>query len=265
MKSALTLNTETKNESGEVMKKNNLILTIIFFLVLSVPFNRVSAQDKTKEQKEQEQKIKEEIDAQKKAMVEQQKLQEELKKEREGSKADRQRAQYDIQEAQKRAQEAMRDFRIRIPDTAIINDLNGIYWGTGRNRSFGTGDPFGFTSGAEFFGRPFDEGERTTWDFSKSIKETTFSRDYTFDVEPTVSTVVMAINGDCKAGEIRIRIVMPNGKTYSDIVIDEFGNLNWRKSFAISDTENQDKAGAWKFEINSSKATGFFKISLQTY
>jgi hypothetical protein len=75
----------------------------------------------------------------------------------------------------------------------------------------------------------------------------------------------MSVNGDCKTGEIRIKIVMPNGKTYSDIVIDEFGNLNWRKSFNISDTENADKAGAWKFEIKSIKATGFFKISLQSY
>jgi hypothetical protein len=58
---------------------------------------------------------------------------------------------------------------------------------------------------------------------------------------------------------------MHDGRTYSDIVIDEFGNLNWRKSFTISETENQDKTGEWKFEIVSAEATGFFKISLQTY
>jgi hypothetical protein len=58
---------------------------------------------------------------------------------------------------------------------------------------------------------------------------------------------------------------MPNGKVYSDIIIDEFGNLNWRKSFPVSPEENEDKAGAWKFQINASKATGFFRISLQTY
>jgi hypothetical protein len=97
------------------------------------------------------------------------------------------------------------------------------------------------------------------------VKENTFSRDYTFDVEKTVKNVLMSVNGDCKAGEIRIKIVMPNGKTYSDIVIDEFGNLNWRKSFNISETENQDKTGEWKFQVSSSKATGYFKISLQTY
>jgi hypothetical protein len=58
---------------------------------------------------------------------------------------------------------------------------------------------------------------------------------------------------------------MPNGKTYSDIVIDEFGNLNWRKSFSLSQDQGEDKAGPWKFDIKSSKAIGYFKISLQTY
>ena len=75
----------------------------------------------------------------------------------------------------------------------------------------------------------------------------------------------MSLTGDCKTGEIRVNIVMPNGKSYSDIVIDEFGNLNWRKSFTISENENQDKAGEWKFKITSTKATGYFKISIHTY
>ncbi len=80
-----------------------------------------------------------------------------------------------------------------------------------------------------------------------------------------VSAVVMTVNGDCKAGEIRIKIIMPNGKTYSDIVIDEFGNLNWRKSFTVSEEENKDKVGKWKFKVDANKASGIFKISLQAY
>jgi hypothetical protein len=105
--------------------------------------------------------------------------------------------------------------------------------------------------------------ERTTWDFSKSIKESSFNRDYVFDVEKSAKSVVMSVSGDCKEGEIRIKIIMPGGKTFSEVVIDEFGNLNWRKSLTITDTENQDKTGAWKFEIKSSKATGYFKIFFQ--
>ena len=68
----------------------------------------------------------------------------------------------------------------------------------------------------------------------------------------------MSVMGDCKAGEIRIKIIMPNGKNYSDIVIDEFGNLNWRKSFTISETENQDKTGEWKFQISINQSNRIF-------
>jgi hypothetical protein len=84
-------------------------------------------------------------------------------------------------------------------------------------------------------------------------------------VEPSVKTVIMNVMGDCKSGQIKVKIVMPGGKVYSDIVIDESGNLNYRKSFSISETENKDKAGEWKFRIEAEKATGFFRISLQTY
>jgi hypothetical protein len=231
------------------MKKSSLILVIIFLFSLG-SFQRIEAQDKSKEEKEKQ--LQETIEAQKKAMVEQKEAQEEVLKALDESKIE--------------MDAAMKNYQKQMDDPKQLDKVYRIYEDMGRNRSWNTGEPFVFAPGVEFYGHNFgDNSEGTTWEFSKYVKETSFSRDYTFDVEPTVNTVVMAVNGDCKAGEIRIKIVMPNGKTYSDIVIDEFGNLNWRKSFTISDTENKDKAGAWKFEINSSKASGYFKISLQTY
>jgi len=219
---------------------------------------RVEAQDKKKEEKEKQ--MQETIEAQKKAMVEQKKAQEEAQKEVEKV------TQESLKEYNVELQKAFEEARVKIEDPVVRDRIFKVYEDMGKTRNWSTGEPFVFTPGIQFYGQHIGEDtERTTWEFSKYVKETSFSRDYTFDVEPTVNTVVMSVNGDCKAGEIRIKIVMPGGKTYSDIVIDEFGNLNWRKSFTISDTENKDKAGSWKFEINSSKASGYFKISLQTY
>jgi hypothetical protein len=234
------------------MKKNSLILAVIFLISMSFSFQSLVAQEKTKAEKEKELQMQEAIDAQKKAMVEQQKAQQEV------SKA--------LDEQKVVIEKAMKDAGVKI-DAAGINDrMMRVYENSRGDRSFfNNGEPFIISPGVEFYGHSFGDSERTSWDFSKSIKETSFSRDYTFDIESTVSTVVMSVNGDCKSGEIRIKIVMPNRKIYSDIVIDESGNLNWRKSFTISDTENKDKAGAWSFEISSSKATGYFRISLQTY
>ncbi len=243
------------NKNQAVMKKSRLILAVIFLLAASTFFQEVNAQEKSKEkeEKEKEFQMQEAIDAQKKAMAEQKKAQEEVRKA--------------MEEQKSVMEEAMKNSGFMWNDSDRVNRAVRVYGDFGRNRSYFNGEPFVnvITPGIDVFAHFNGDTERTSWDFSKSVKETTFSRDYTFDVEPTAKTVVMSVNGDCKSGEIRIKIVMPNGKPYSDIVIDESGNLNWRKSFAISDTENKDKTGAWKFEISSSKATGYFKISLQTY
>jgi hypothetical protein len=235
------------------MKKNLFLLIVILLIAVGSSFQVALAQEKTKTEKEKEEEILKAIDEQKKAMTEAKKAQKD--------------AEFELQKISEEQQKAMKDLQISIESEGGPGTGVRVYDSRRPGRTFSTGEPFIFTPGVEnWYGLAHGgDGERTTWDFSKSVKENTFSREYTFDVEKTVNTVVMAINGDCKAGDIRIKIIMPNGKIYSDTVIDEFGNLSWRKSFTISDTENQDKAGEWKFLISSNKATGFFKISLQTY
>jgi hypothetical protein len=233
------------------MKKMVFIITAIFLISAISSFQPATAQEKTKEEKEKELKMQEEIIQQKKAL-------EQMRIEQEKALKDQQSA---TEDAMEHAQE-------QLEEAAKYQDMFKSFKDRGsRDWPLFNGQPFIISPGVgPFTVSPFGgNNEKTTWDFSKSVKENSFSRDYTFDVEPTVNTVVMSVNGDCKAGEIRIRIVMPNNKTYSDILIDEYGNLNWRKSFTISEEENKDKAGPWKFQINASKATGYFKISLQTY
>jgi len=234
------------------MKKFRFILLSVLIVAFSSLNQPAGAQEKTKAEKEKE--LQEEIDQQKKEIAEQKKAQAEMEK-----------AYRDQQQV---VEEAMKEAQNQMKEAAQINDRVRVFRGTGESPRFEfKGEPFVFAPGMDSW-HGFSLGgdnERTTWDFTKSLKENSFTGDYTFDVEPTASNVVMSVNGDCKAGEIRIKILMPNGKIYSDIVIDEFGNLNWRKSFTISEEENKDKAGAWKFKIDANKATGFFKISLQTY
>jgi type II secretory pathway pseudopilin PulG len=234
------------------MKKIRVLFIAVLLLSAGSSLQQLSAQEKTKEEQEKELKIQMAIEQQKKAMTEQKKAQEE--------------ASQVLKEKQFEMQKSLKDIKIIVESADPVDEAITIPGWRGQ-RSFKFDEPFNISPGVEaYYDHSFGgDSERTTWDFSKSVKENTFSRDYTFDVEKTVNTVVMSVMGDCKAGEIRIRIIMPSGKNYSDIVIDEFGNLNWRKSFTISETENQDKAGEWKFQISSSKATGFFKISLQTY
>lgn len=238
------------------MKKLS-VLFISLILLSSGAFAQQAetTQDKTKAEKEKEAQMEKAIVEQKKAMADQKKSQVEmevLQKEKEAALEDI--MTIDVHPGEKPGE-----------TVKVITQRGGR---TSGSRAFAGPEQFGFkfNSMDEYSGHAFGgDEERTTWDFSKSVKENTFLHDYTFDVEKTASNMVISVNGDCKAGEIRIKIVMPGGKNYSDILIDEFGNLNWRKSFNISETENQDKTGVWKFQVSSTKATGFFKISLQTY
>jgi hypothetical protein len=102
---------------------------------------------------------------------------------------------------------------------------------------------------------------RISWDFSRSIIDNSSSKEYAFEVEKEMKSVSMSISGMCKSGEIKIVILMPGSKSYTDVVIDELGNLNWRKSFELND-ESQDKIGVWKFKVTTTKATGSFRLSL---
>lgn len=233
------------------MKKGSLISAVIFLITLSFSSEAIYAQEKSKEEMEKELMMQEAIVMQKRAMAEQRRALEESGQEIEMLHDEMNRV---LKDAEVNIEALSKDGKVR-----VITNRGG--------RTYSFDEPFDFSSrGMEFNLHSFGEkAERTTWEFSKSIIEASFSRDYDFDVDPAVKTVVMAVNGDCKAGEIRVKIKTPDGKLYSDIVIDEFGNLNWRKSFNITETENKDKTGAWNFEIASKKATGYFRISLQAY
>jgi hypothetical protein len=235
------------------MKKFSLLLIVIFLVSIGSSFQQAVAQEKTKEEQDKDAKIQQSIDQQKKEMTEKKKTQTDGEQNLEKQQAEIDKKTFDVQVDVENANKDRQKIFMTMPRG---------------NRSFNFEEPFDFSSRSmeQFYGHSMgDDSERTTWDFSKSVKDNTFSGDYTFEVEKTAKSVVMSVMGDCKSGDIRIKIVMPNGKNYSDILIDESGNLNWRKSFMISETENQDRTGNWKFQISSTKATGFFKVSLQTY
>lgn len=235
------------------MKKIKVLLVMLILIYGGCIYQPLSAQELSKEQQKEQQekqaKLQQLIEEQKKSMIEQKKAQGD--------------ATEQYQKQSQELNELMEDANRQV-DAANRERTIRIYTPNVRGDKF---EPFIMsTDGDHFYGHMFGgDAERTTWDFSKSVKESTFKKEYSFDVEKSAKMVIMSVMGDCKSGDIDIKIIMPSGKSYSDIVIDQNGNLNWRKSFGISETENQNKTGEWKFQINSNKATGYFKISLQTF
>lgn len=124
---------------------------------------------------------------------------------------------------------------------------------------FSSGDNFWQQQGG--YGMSMRGMPRTSWDLSRSVTENSSVKEYTFEVENEMKSLSISVSGMSKSGEIRIQILMPGSKHYSEVVIDEFGSLNWKKSFELKN-EDKDKFGLWKFKVTTSKASGNFRISL---
>ncbi len=101
-------------------------------------------------------------------------------------------------------------------------------------------------------------------EYRKTVNESTFTKELPFDVEEGSRSVSISVSGSCKEGEVRIKILMPGGKTYTEVLLDEYGSVNWKKSFSTED-DNKERTGKWKFVINSKEATGNFSLSIRSY
>ena len=103
-----------------------------------------------------------------------------------------------------------------------------------------------------------------TLEYRKTVKESTFTKELPFEVEEGAHNVSIAVSGACKEGEIRIKILMPGGKTYTEVLLDEYGSVNWKKSFSTNDEKSKERVGEWKFVISSKEATGNFSLSIRS-
>jgi len=233
------------------MKKVNLSIVVMFILTFWLLPQFLQAQDRKRNESEREIEILKDINSQKKSMYEEQRKLEDMNR-------------------------ILKDRQIEIENILENIDEQGLDSIVKRSKKIiiERGD-FPFDDRFKYMGRPGSDqwafsfgdsdGEKTSWNFSKSVKESSFSKEYEMNVEVSAKKVSMSVMGDCKSGVIKIGIFMPGGRKYSDIILDESGNLNWRKSFDISEGDNKDKTGDWKFKIDASKATGYFRISLETF
>ncbi len=210
------------------MKKHVIILSIAVISLFGT--NTALMGQEVKEQKVQSEK---EI---------QEKLQEEKAKQ-EQFVLEKQVAKGEVEKAIQTAREAYID-----ATTRAGTGLSGVYLQDGPGYIFVNGS----------------SQSSTSMDFSKTMKEASFEKDFTFSVEKDAKRASISISGMCDSGEVRIKITMPDGKTYTEVLIDEYGNVNWSKSFTISE-EDTSKAGDWKFGIDARDATGVFRISVKSY
>jgi hypothetical protein len=100
----------------------------------------------------------------------------------------------------------------------------------------------------------------SSWDYSRQVMEATFTNEFTMTAG-SENNVNLSVSGTCAEGSISVVIIMPDGKQLSEVLLDENGSLNWRKSFEKGE-DNGWKNGKWVFRIKAKDATGNFRISM---
>ncbi len=102
----------------------------------------------------------------------------------------------------------------------------------------------------------------SSWNYSRQVMEATFTNELTMTAGDE-SNVNLLVSGDCAEGSITVSIIMPDGKQLSEVVLDENGSLNWRKSYEAGEN-NGWKNGKWVFKIKAKDATGNLRISMNS-
>jgi hypothetical protein len=131
-----------------------------------------------------------------------------------------------------------------------VSDVRGFSYEDGNNiylyRGYGTGSKPG-----------------SSWNYSRQVMEASFTNEFTMSADDS-DNVNLSVSGDCAEGSISVAIIMPDGKQLSEVVLDENGSLNWRKSFE-AEKGNGWKSGKWTFRIKAKDATGNLRISMNSY
>jgi|WetSurMetagenome_2_1015567.scaffolds.fasta_scaffold01258_10 hypothetical protein len=108
-----------------------------------------------------------------------------------------------------------------------------------------------------------DSKSGSSWSYERRLNEATFTTEYSAATDETAKKVDLYVSGVCTKGSITISVTSPDGKKLSDIVIDENGNMNWRKSYNTEETKWTK--GNWTFKVTTKSATGTYNISLDSF
>jgi len=108
-----------------------------------------------------------------------------------------------------------------------------------------------------------DSKSGSSWNYARRLNEATFTNEYLISTDAEAQKIDLFVSGVCTKGSITVTVTAPDGKKLTDIVIDENGNMKWRKSFNTEETKWTK--GNWAFKIATKGATGTFNISLDSF
>ncbi len=114
-----------------------------------------------------------------------------------------------------------------------------------------------------FYFRTPHSGQSSQLSLSKSFNGESVKNEGSFDVDENVSFINFSIHGKVSEGKIKITVELPGGEELKEMTIDNSADIQF--SQVIHPKQGTKKyGGKWTYEIESVKAVGNYRLSLQT-
>ena len=98
---------------------------------------------------------------------------------------------------------------------------------------------------------------------SKNFEGQSNKNEGSFNVDESVKNLNLMLSGSVKSGKIVISVILPNGKPMKELIIDESADIQYNQSIKIAKEETK-YFGKWTYSIESVKATGRYRLSINT-
>lgn len=156
--------------------------------------------------------------------------------------------------------QAMREQEIYFKEQQVLAEELAHSSGSSRARviyrSPGDSDSYFFST--------HDEGNQSQLTLRNTFKGGSDTSKGQFEVDEATRNFRLMIQGRVKSGEIRIKLLYPDGKVFKDQTINSSAEITLTQSIRIKEGTDSRYIGSWTYEVTSDEAMGDYSMSIST-
>lgn len=115
-----------------------------------------------------------------------------------------------------------------------------------------------------YFISSHDEGNQSQLTLRNTFKGSSDTSKGNFEVDESTRQFRIMIRGKVNSGEIRIKLLYPDGKLFKDQAINSSAEVTLTQSITIKDSSSKKYFGSWTYEVKSDEAMGEYTLSIST-
>ena len=99
---------------------------------------------------------------------------------------------------------------------------------------------------------------------SKRYNGQSIDKQGTFEIDDEIRKLKLSIEGEVNSGSIKVSLILPDGKSYKSLTMDDSADIHWSESLNIKEGETK-YYGTWKYRITTKVADGSYHLSINTF